>query len=67
MDGLQEDDMMDKQSFIDGYAAARKAYLRRERERKILAKLDYDSYRSHVARQQRNGTFRSNRPKGIKA
>ena len=67
MDGLQEADMVEKQAFIDGYAAARKAYLQRERERQILAKSDYDSYRSHVARQQRNGTFRSNRPKGIKA
>ena len=53
MDGLQGADMVEKQAFIDGYAAARKAYLRRERERQILAKLDYDSYRSHVARQQR--------------
>lgn len=58
--------MMDKQSFIDGYAAARKAYLRRERERKILAAADYITYRNSIHRQQRNGTFRSNRPKGIK-
>ena len=37
--------MMDKQAFIDGYAAARKAYLRRERERQILAAADYITYR----------------------
>ena len=66
MDGLLEDDMMDKQSFIDGYTAARKAYLRRERERQVLAASDYITYRKNIYRQQRNGTFRSNRPKGIK-
>lgn len=66
MDGLQEDDMMDKQSFIDGYAAARKAYLRQERERKILAESDYITYRKNIYRQQRNGTFSANRPKGVK-
>ena len=58
--------MMDKQAFIDGYAAARKAYLRRERERKSLAAADYITYRKSIHRQQRNGTFRTNRPKGIK-
>ena len=58
--------MMDKQSFIDGYAAARKAYSRRERERKILAAADYITYRKSIHRQQRNGTFRANRTKGIK-
>lgn len=44
--------MMDKQAFIDGYAAARKAYLRRERERKILAEADYITYRKSIHRQQ---------------
>lgn len=58
--------MMDKQAFIDGYAAARKAYLRREREWKILAAADYITYRKGIHRQQRNGAFRANRPKGIK-
>ncbi len=58
--------MMDKQAFIDGYAAARKAYLRRERERKSLAAADYITYRKGIHRQQRNWTFRANRPKGIK-
>ena len=58
--------MMDKQAFIDGYAAARKAYLRRERERKILAEADYITCRKSIHRQQRNGTFRANRPKGTK-
>lgn len=58
--------MMDRQSFIEGYAAARKAYLRRERERKSLAAADYITYRKSIHRQQRNGTFRANRPKGIK-
>ena len=58
--------MMDKQAFIDGYAAARKAYLRLERERKSLAASDYITYRKGIHRQQRNGTFRSNRLKGIK-
>ncbi len=58
--------MMDKQSFIEGYAAARKTYLRRERERQILAAADYITYRKGIHRQQRNGTFRANRPKGIK-
>lgn len=58
--------MMDKQSFIEGYAAARKTYLRRERERQILAAADYITYRKSIYRQQRNGTFRANRPKGIK-
>lgn len=58
--------MMDKQSFIEGYAAARKTYLRRERERQILAAADYITYRKSIHRQQRNGTFRANRPKGIK-
>ena len=67
MDVLQGADMVEKQAFIDGYAAARKAYLRRERERKILAASDYITYRKNIYRQQRNGTFRSNRPKGIKA
>ena len=58
--------MMDRQSFIEGYAAARKAYLQRERERKSLAAADYITYRKSIHRQQRNGTFRSSRPKGIK-
>lgn len=58
--------MMDKQAFIEGYAAARKAYLRRERERKILAAADYITYRKGIHRQQQNGTFRVNKPKGIK-
>lgn len=58
--------MMDKQSFIEGYVAARKTYLRRERERQILAAADYITYRKSIHRQQRNGTFRANRPKGIK-
>ena len=42
--------MMDKQSFIEGYAAARKTYLRRERERKILAAADYIAYRKNIHR-----------------
>lgn len=58
--------MMDKQSFIEGYAAARKTYLRRERERQILAAADYIAYRKNIHRQQRNGTFRANKPKGVK-
>lgn len=58
--------MMDRQAFIDGYAAARKAYLRRELERQILAAADYITYRKNIHRQQRNGTFRANRPKGVK-
>ena len=58
--------MMDKQAFIDGYAAARKMYLRRERERQILAAADYITYRKNIHRQQRNGTFRVNKPKGIR-
>ena len=58
--------MMDKRAFIEGYAAARKAYLQREKERKILAAADYITYRKSIHRQQRNGTFRANRPKGIK-
>lgn len=47
MDGLQVADMVEKQAFIDGYAAARKTYLRRERERQILAAADYITYRKH--------------------
>ena len=43
--------MMDKQSFIEGYAAARKTYLRRERERQILAAADYIAYRKNIHRQ----------------
>lgn len=43
--------MMDKQSFIEGYAAARKTYLRRERERQILAAADYITYRKNIHRQ----------------
>lgn len=58
--------MMDKQAFIDGYAAARKMYLRRERERQILAAAGYITYRKNIHRQQRNGTFRVNKPKGIR-
>lgn len=58
--------MMDKQAFIDGYAAALKTYLRRERERQILAAADYITYRKNIHRQQRNWTFRANRPKEVK-
>ena len=58
--------MMDRQSFIEGYAAARKAYLQREKERKIALSLDCKAYRGMIAEKQRRATFRVNKPKGIK-
>lgn len=58
--------MMDKQTFIDGYAAARRTYLRREKERKIALSLDYKAYRGMIAEKQRKATFRANKPKGTR-
>lgn len=58
--------MMDKQAFIEGYAAARKSYLQREKERKIALSLDYKAYRGMIAEKQRKATFRVNKPKGTR-
>lgn len=59
--------MIDRQRLHEGYAEARKAYLAKEKEKKKRAEFDYQCYRHRVSVQQWKGTYRSNKPKGVKA